>query len=73
MPKVQYLTTAAGPDGVIHEGTVVNVSKDAAAELIAGGHARSVSASDNVDDGPSENAGGRRGRSRAVSSPDEDA
>jgi hypothetical protein len=73
MPKVLYLTTAAGPDDVIHEGSIRNVSKEVAQELIDGGFARMVSASEEATAGPSENASGRRGRSKAVSGPDEDA
>lgn len=67
MPRVMYLTTAAGPEGVIREGSIVSVSKDYAEELVAGGYARTVSAAEEATAGPSENASRRRGRQQTVS------
>lgn len=72
MPKVMYLTTAAGPEGVIREGSIVNVSKEDAKMLIETGHAREVSASEEATVGPSENAQRRRGRQQTISG-EEDA
>jgi hypothetical protein len=71
MPKVIYLTTAAGPEGVIREGSIVNVPKDEAEMLIETGHARAVSASEEATAGPSENAQRRRGRQQTISGDEE--
>jgi hypothetical protein len=73
MPKVVMLTTAADADGVRHVEKVYTVSKKEAEDLIAAGAARALGASESAVSGASENASGRRGRSNAVSGPDEDA
>lgn len=71
MTKVVILTTSADADGVHHAGQEVDVPADEALELIEGGFARAVEAEERAVAAPPENAGGRRGRSRAVSGPSE--
>lgn len=71
MPKVRMLATAADADGVLHAGSVVNLSKSEAQELVDGGYAtqdvRAVEPSEDEAQEPAEKAVGRRGRTRTIS------
>ncbi len=73
MTKVVMVTTSAGPDGTAQAGDVVDVSKAAAKELVEGGFARAVDASDDAAAEPKEKATGRRAASKAVSGPSDKA
>ena len=73
MPKVVMITTSADADGIQHAGSVQDVSKKEAAELIEGGFARALTANEEETATASEQATGRRGRSKAVSGPDENS